>query len=180
VSVEDVIARLFNTFVSVNADRIRAFCDAIERDCSCPTCVAFTAEELAKSSPRMVVPAQFITAYRATFDVEHYRHVGQSTREAEVGKAEAFWRKDAPKAIREVYGCTTQEALLISAQMWASETLVPDVVRVAEDCSATRLWLDAVGSVSETRIEAAFALARAIASKDPLEMTDAEWREVTA
>lgn len=180
VRIEDAVSKLFHAFGMVSVERVVAFCEAITDDCKCAICIIGTCKHLAKTAPRMVTPLAFITAYRDFTDRHHITHTGQGVRVDEAAVAEAFWRKDAPKPIREAYGCSPRIALLIAADMWASTTIPADVRAVAEECSATRIWLDVVvGEPSEALLESSFDLARAIATKDPAEYSDGEWETLT-
>lgn len=172
------VAKMFHAHARmVGAEIVAEYAEAV-LDADCQPCIAEVLEQIRSEGSKVPPVSGLWALYRDRRNSpNHYDHVGQDEAQVDVGKLEADWRTRGVDGIKSAGG-NEEAAKLAAARMWASGAVSLDQ---AGDEWLAGIWgATTPGHITPELIEAAWDYARAIATKDPLRMTDAEWTALTA
>lgn len=176
----DVAAQLGRMF-GANADRTTELARWIERQTTCEACVRAATEELLAGLDRFPAPKQVIASYRSVnTSPAHIGHLTTSSKELEVGRIEAFWRKEAPRVIAG-YVETDLMASWIAAEMWSSGAFPPDAGAVRTEMESNSTFVITAnartGTPSAEQVGEMFWAARQAATTRLIDLDEAAWQE---
>lgn len=141
---------------------------------SCHACAKAAVEAAMNDGPSPLTVPRFRFAFRGRYASDfHSPHVMATDLELEVGEVERFWHGEAVSEIQHHVGGDLLLAQLISALMWASQTIPPIRSMVADEMQGPlapaggHLWQANAarhGEPTEVLIEAQWSIARRIAT----------------
>lgn len=157
---------------SVGDDVVTEYADAL-LEADCQPCMSEVAEQVRKEGSKVPPVSGLWALYRDRRNSpNHADHVGFDAVQVDVGKLEADWRLRGVRLI-ESAGASPTDAKMAAARMWASGCVTPD--------QAGAEWLAGIWTATQPtdfgpdEIERRWDYARAVATKDPVTMTDEEW-----
>lgn len=172
------VAKMFHAHARlVGSEIVGEYAEAV-LDADCQSCMAEVVEQVRTEGSKVPPVSGLWALYRDRRNsANHHDHIGQDEQQVDVGKLEADWRMQGVDGIKRAGG-NENAAKLAAARMWASGAVA---LEATGDEWLAGIWgATTPDYITPELIEAAWDYARAIATKDPLRMTDAEWTALTA
>ncbi len=162
---------------AVSADIITEYAGAV-LEANCQSCMGEVVDQVRREGSKVPPVSGLWALYLARNNSPaHHDHIGLDETQVDVGKAETEWRTRGVGLLTAA-GADMAVAKFAAARMWASGA-VP-VEQAGEEWMAG-IW-GATNpdpeSLTPVRIERAWDFARAVATTDPVRMSDEEWLKV--
>jgi hypothetical protein len=172
------VTRMLTSFGPASAERCMTYAIDLAEMADCEPCVHHSLIQ-ARHEPKQPTIRRTLEIYREMrdSDAHGFSHLGVTERQHQVSEIEAEWRGPATDAIMASTGLEKQPARYMAARLWASQAVL---VREAGEEATNPVWLRSMPERVdwEALVEIAFDFARAVATKAPKDMTDAEWKEL--
>lgn len=174
LDVASTLGRMFGA----SPDRVSELARWISEQMSCEVCLADALADMLRRLERFPAPKTVLAAY---LDVNqtpaHAAHIATTARQAEVGRLEAFWRKDAARECARVVGDARLGAF-IAAEMWSSGTVEPTREAVAQELAEAPTWTRTrKGIPTDEQVAEMFWAARQAATVPLIDLDEATWND---
>lgn len=163
---------------SVGDDVVIEYAAALT-EADCQPCMSEVAEQVRKEGSKVPPVSGLWALYRDRRNSPgHADHVGVDEVQVDVGKLEADWRLRGVRLI-EAAGASPSDAKMAAARMWASGCVTVDQAGAEwgiVGADGAGIWqATQPKDFTPAELEARWDFARAVATKDPVTMTDEEW-----
>lgn len=178
----DLVIAMFNAHGSNPAEGVVTQLAIEVANAACSTCAREVLEQARTESKFPLKVPTFLGAFRTRYsDPAHAGHINVTDVEAQVGDLERFWKGPAVDAIFPYTAGDRLKAELIAARMWGSESIFATTYDVAMEFSVVpkgfrHVWLGPLQdeTVTSEQVEAAYNVARKIATSGYKSLTDEE------
>lgn len=170
------VTRMLTSFGPASAERCMTYAVDLAEMADCEPCVHHTLIQ-ARHEPKQPTIRRVLELYREMrdSDAHGFSHIGVTERQRQVSEIEAEWRGPVTDQIVEGTGLDRHQARYMAARLWASQAVFP---HNAVDEARNPVWMRSMPTNVdwEALAEIGFDFARAVATKAPRDMTDAEWK----
>lgn len=172
------VAHMLTSFGPASAERCRTYAIDLAEMADCEPCVHHTLIQ-ARHEPKQPTIRRMLEIYHEVRDSDAHglNHLGVNERQRQVSDIEAEWRGPATDTIVAATGLERDAARYMAARLWASQAVSPNEAGTE---AVNPVWFKSMPTGVDFRAlsEIALDFARAVATKAPKDMTDAEWRKL--